>query len=271
MSDGGGGIIVLLIAAAAAIGTVAAWAGKWRSWARQFLFGAIGSWPITLMPAIALLCLASGLASFGVAPGLVAVLFLAGLVLFGIFLLNPRWWGPAWYRTVRADLKAGRIRPDMHDPSTALIVGAIDGTPSRSSTAVVEQEFSGAPDEAWSVTWIRGRETAAKQHALERPGAVAGTLELRPEGIVFAANAAEDRIRDTPTVLWITPDELTSASAVVPGAGADGHTTPSGGMLARLPRRVVPRLVVSTRQGAHLFETYGADEKAKRIVELYKP
>lgn len=198
--------------------------------------------------------------------------FLVGLGLVGIFLVNPRWWGPAWYRTNRAELKAGRIGPDMHDPSTALIVGAIGGTPEHSSAEVLDQQFSGEPEEAWLVTWIGGAGTTAKQHALERPGSVGGTLELRSEGIVFAANAAEDRIRDSATVLWITPDELTGASAVAPGAGAgaDGERTPAKGT-SRLARRVVPRLVVSTRQGAHLFETYGADEKAKRIVELYEP
>jgi hypothetical protein len=271
MSEQERAILVLVIAAVAGAGSVAAWMGWWRSWARQFLFGAVGSWPITLMPSMALLFLASALVSVGVLSGLSVVLGVASMFLFGLFFFNPRWWGPAWYRAVRADLEAGRIGPDMRDPTTALIVGALAGTSEHSSAAVVEQEFSGAPQEVWPVTWIEGSETTRTQHAFQRPGAVTGILELRREGIVFVASTAEDRIRDAPTVLWITLDDLTGATSVGPGAGADGHKSPAKGAAARLARRVVPRLVVSTRRGAHLFETYDADGKAQRIIELYNP
>lgn len=268
MSDDTSAIVLLLMAAAAGAGAVAAWTGAWRSWARQFLFGAVGSWPITLMPAIAFMCLSGGLAVLGAAGAIVGALFLVGLILFGVFLVNPRWWGPAWYRAVRADLNCGKTRPDMLDPSTALVVGSMEGKPRHDSAAVVDQQFSGEPDESWPVTWIRGSATAAKQHALERAGAVGGTLDLRREGIVFAANAAEDGIRDAPTVLWITPEELTGASVVAPGAGADGEPGGATGGAGLAPH-VVSRLVVRTQAGAHLFEVYGADDKAARIVARY--
>jgi hypothetical protein len=270
MSDDALGLVLLLIATAAAVGAVTAWTGVWRGWARQVLFGAVGSWPITLLPAIAAMCAAAGLGSLGASPGLIGVLFFVGLVLFGLFLINPRWWGPAWYRSVRADLKAGESSPDMQDPSTALFVTAVSERPGHSSVTVVDGEFTGEPYDAWPVTWIAGSETAPKAHALQRPGSVSGTLELRREGIVFVASEMEDRIGGAATVLWIKPDELKGAWAVAPGAGADGARLPAKGMTSRLARRVVPRLVVATHEGAQLFETYRADGKSKRIQELYE-
>jgi hypothetical protein len=269
MSERAATIVVLLIGLVAAVGAAAAWTGAWRSWARQFLLGAVGSWPITLLPGIAAMCLAGGLSSLGAASGPVALLFLAGLLLLGLFLVNPRWWGPAWYRTVRSGLRDGSVDPDMQDPSTALFVGAAGGKPPYSSAAVAEQ-FSGEPHEGWPVTWITGPETAQKAHALQRPGSVTGRLELRREGILFVASAAEDRVREAATVLWIRPEEVTGAWAVPPGAGADGVRLPAGGMTARLARRLVPRLVISTAEGRHLFESYRAEAKARRILELYE-
>lgn len=270
MSERAAAIVVLLIGLAAAAGAAAAWTGAWRSWARQFLFGAVGSWPITLLPALAAMCFAGGLSSLGAGSAPVTLLFIVGLLLLGLFLVNPRWWGPAWYRAVRASLRDGSVDPDMQDPSTALFVGAARGKPPHSSAAVVEQEFSGEPHEGWPVTWIAGPETAQKAHALQRPGSVAGRLELRREGIVFVASVAEDRVREAATVLWIRPEELTGAWAVAPGAGADGVRLPARGMTARVARRVVPRLVVATADGGHLFESYRAEAKARRILELYE-
>jgi hypothetical protein len=81
MSDQERAILVLVIAAVAGAGSVAAWMGWWRSWARQFLFGAVGSWPITLMPSMALLFLASALVSVGVLSGLSVVLGVASMFL----------------------------------------------------------------------------------------------------------------------------------------------------------------------------------------------
>jgi hypothetical protein len=270
MSDDALGLVLLLIATAAAVGAATAWTGVWRGWACQFPFGAVGSWPITLVPAIASMCAAAGLGSLGASSGLIGVLFLVGLILFGLFLLNPRWWGPAWYRAVRADLKGGGVSPDMRDPSTALFVSAVSEKPGHSSATVVDEEFMGEPYDVWPVTWIAGSETGAKAHGLQRPGSVSGTLELRREGIVFVASEMEDRIGGAATVLWIKPDELKGAWAVAPGAGADGTRLPAKGMASRLARRVVPRLVVATHDGAQLFETYRADGKSKRILELYE-
>jgi hypothetical protein len=99
---------------------------------------------------------------------------------------------------------------------------------------------------------------------------VGGRLALHREGIVFAASAMEDRIRGAATVLEIATGELSGAWAVPPGAGPDGARTPARGLTSRLARRVVPRLVIATKDGAFLFETYGADEKTKRILELYE-
>jgi len=112
--------------------------------------------------------------------------------------------------------------------------------PQDTSGDVVSQRFGGEPIEAWPVTWIAGSETAEKARAFEHPGAVGGRLQLRREGIVFAASATEDRIRGAATVLEIAAHELSGAWAVPPGAGPDGARTPGRDVTSALARRVVP-------------------------------
>ncbi|MGI9097164.1 MAG: hypothetical protein ACR2H2_01495 [Solirubrobacteraceae bacterium] len=272
MSESVMGLVLLLIATVSAVGAVTAWTGVWRSWARQFMFGAVGSMPITLLPSVALMTGPPGLSFLGATNAdstFVRLTFLVGVLFFVLFLWNPRWWGPRWYREVRAGLEGGTIEADLSDPATALVVGAFR-PPQDTSSDVVNQHIGGEPIETWPVTWIAGAETAEKAHAFERPGAVSGRLQLRREGIVFAASAMEDRIRGAATVLQIAAHELSGARAVSPGAGPDGARMAARGLTSRLARRVVPRLVITTNDGAFLFETYGADEKAKRMLELYE-
>jgi hypothetical protein len=250
---------------------VTAWTGIWRSWARQFLFGAIGSSPITLLPSVALITASAGLSFIGAAhtdSTLVRVTFLAGVFFLGLFAWNPRWWGPRWYRDVRAGLERGTVEADLRDPITALVVGALR-LPQETSGGAVTQHVGGEPIASWPVAWINGAETAQTTRAFERPGAVDGRLELRRDTIVFAANTMEDRMRGAATVFVVPVGELSGAWAVPPGSGPDGVRTPARGLTTLLARRIVPRLVIATTEGASLFETYGADQKAQRIRELY--
>jgi len=62
---------------------------------------------------------------------------------------------------------------------------------------------------------------------------------------------------------------VTGSWTVSPGAGPAGDRQPATGLGFRLARRVVPRLVIATNDGALLFETYRAGEKALRIRTLY--
>jgi hypothetical protein len=271
MSDTAFGVLLLTIATASTFGAVTAWTGIWRSWARRFLFGAIGSSPITLLPSVALMTASGGLSFIGAAATdstLVRVTFLAGVLFLVLFVCNPRWWGPRWYRAVRAGLEAGTLEADLRDPITALAVGAFR-LPQETSGDVVTQQIGGDAVESWRLAWINGAETAQPTRAFERPGAVDGRLELRPGTIVFSASTMEDRIRGGATVFVVSAGELSGAWAVPPGSGADGVRTPARGLTAVLARRLVPRLVIATHEGASLFETYRAEQKAKRIREIY--
>jgi hypothetical protein len=79
----------------------------------------------------------------------------------------------------------------------------------------------------------------------------------------------EDRIRGAATVFVLSAEEPSRAWAAPPGSGPDGVRTRARGLTAVIARRIGPRRVIATDDGASLFETYGADEKAKRIRELY--
>jgi hypothetical protein len=271
MSDTAVGVLLLLMATASMVAAATAWIGLWRSWARQFLFGAIGSSPITLLPSIALMAASAGLSFVGAAKAgstFVSLTFLAGVAFLVLFVWNPRWWGPRWYREVRAGLEGGTVKADLRDPITALMVGALR-LPQETSGDVVSQHTSGEPLESWSAAWINGAETAKTTRAFERSGAVDGRLELRTGTIVFAANKMEDRIRGAATVAVVSASELSGAWAVPPGCGPDGVRTSARGLTAVLARHIVPRLVIATNDGVSLFETYGADKKAEHIRELY--
>jgi hypothetical protein len=98
----------------------------------------------------------------------VSLTFLGGVLLLVLFAWNPPWWGPRWYRDVRAGLEAGTVEADLRDPITALVVGALR-LPQETSGNAVTQHVGGEPIASWPVAWINGTETMQTTRASSAP------------------------------------------------------------------------------------------------------
>jgi hypothetical protein len=77
------------------------WTGRWRRWTDMAVLPLA---PITMLPAIGLLFVAMGAGPLlpAVARGVLYAITLAALVCAAVlWLWQPAWYGPAWYRAQR--------------------------------------------------------------------------------------------------------------------------------------------------------------------------
>jgi hypothetical protein len=253
------GVLLLIVAAGILAASALAWTGRWRSWSRRVLTGPLPM-PITLLPGLGLALVASGLYELGAPMAVAAPFFVAFLLSFVVYLWAPDWWGPRWLKEEREE----GIQPDVGDPLTALSYSALTRTPdaARSTSAVAERFGAAQPLERWNATWIEHEEGGEKVHALARPGATQGKLELYENGLAFRAIGLEDSLRGEATAVAVDRSEFGAARVVPAGAGPDGRKRPRAGA-----RSAFKRLVVDTQFGPFLFEVQAARRKAQRITQ----
>ena len=74
------------------------WTGRWRAWSRIAMLPLM---PITALPAVGIVLIAAGVGDLAGPPvsGVVyAVALAAALAGIVLWLWDPKWYGPAWYR-----------------------------------------------------------------------------------------------------------------------------------------------------------------------------
>ncbi len=244
--------IGLLTAAAAA------WTGRWRAWARDL---AGGPMTITLAPACGLMALIIGLApvlSDGLRELLFSATLLALLAGFVLFLWQPPWLGPGWYRE--------RDRSALHQdvPLNAAVLSAVKPDLGASSSEATAREMFGAtpPASRWRAHLITDRH--GHPSAMQRAGVVRGQVLIFSEALVFAADRNEDRMRQRPVVETVPSDRITGARRWGAGRQPDGRT-----VRRDLPSWAVPRLRLDTAEGAWLFESGRAGALLAEIERFY--
>lgn len=242
----------LLVAAAVAV------SGRWRGWARDL---AGGPMTITLLPAGGLMLVVLGLAP--VLPGglrdlLFAATLLALLAGFVLFLWQPDWLGPRWYRQ--------RDRSALHQsvPLNAAILSAVKpDLGASSSEATAYRMFAGEqPASRWRAHLVSDRH--GRPSAMQRAGVVRGQVLIFSEALVFAADRNEDRMRQQPVVEVLAAGAITGVRRWRPGRQPDGRTARPD-----LPSWVMPRLRIDTTDGARVFESARAGALLAEIERRY--
>jgi hypothetical protein len=235
------GWVGLVLGAILLAAGVAAWTGRWRSWARQFAFGVLPA-PLGLFPGLGLGLIAYGLSGVGAVPlksPVTAIGVLAAFAGLALSFWAPAWFGPAWYRE---DPKLDA--PDLGDPTTAVAYAGLRPAPAVPAGGAAWEATE--PLEVLRATWLAGDAAAAALPAFGGGTDVGGRLELHADGLVFRANGVDARTRQSSTVVAVSGEE-------VRGARADGRGT----------------LVVDTAGGPMTFKVFGAGGKAARVRELY--
>src|ERR671915_1093204 len=119
------------------------WSGRWRGWLRIAMLPAM---PITVLPAVGLVLITAGAGEL-VGPPVSGVLYalalasgLAGVVLW---VWDPNWYGPAWYRSRDTTY-------DVTVPLNAAIAASVRTEVARSSEAEARAAAGpGEPLERW--------------------------------------------------------------------------------------------------------------------------
>jgi hypothetical protein len=210
--------------------SVAAWRGLWRRWTRTFATAHVPI-PITILPAFGAQLIALGLHDVGPFPGssaLVGAALTGGLVAFVLALWNPPWFGPRWFRDMKASGEP--VDPDLSDPLTASTY-ALARTGVDARGPVAERFGDSEPIEKWRVSLVDGDVK------------VGGHLELHPAGIAFYPNDMEARMRDEPFAVTVERNDLAAVRAA--GGTAFEVETTSGSVHrfeAFFPGRIVKRL-----------------------------
>lgn len=260
---------VLILLLGPSLLALSAWAWAGRSSRARFWVGRprFDQLMLAVVPGLGLVLTSIDMAMLvGESPAILvaAAAFLLGGVLevAGMLDLLPRWWGPAWFRRLPPDLRRS-------DPTRSALAAAGTGylgKPRVSSTAEARRRIGRArPIASWRGGWVYDADTDERPHAMARKGTVDGRLTLYPKGVMFAASRAEDSLRGRSTVLLIPAGEITGVEVVAPRAGADGRPRPG-----RLYRSWFSRLVIRTRENAHVFEIGRgrAGEVAKRLAAI---
>jgi hypothetical protein len=256
------GVLPFLAAAGILLYVWWCWSGRSRRWATRVFGDLLVLWLLPTMGAI-LIAFAVEIVLGDPFGNLLLVVATAigflGLIAMGLEVMGiqPRWWGPRWYH----DLHARNPQPDLSDRLTALWISSTVPAPF-SSDHTAAQALGEPPVARWRSNYVEDPDDRRRTHGLALRGAVAGHLTLCRGGLTFAANAAEDSLRDQPTVVVVPAAEVTRAR-VVP-ARADAVGVVRKGILGR---SLYPRLVVDTRAGPLLFEVVGAKAKAAKITE----
>jgi hypothetical protein len=215
--------------------------------------------PITVVPALGITLIAIGVGGRLGSPVqeiLAAVTFVALAAAFVIWMWDPDWYGPAWYRERDATY-------DLSVPLNAAIATTVRSTPTiTSERAVAEALGDQEPLERWRAHLVSDEH--GHPSAMQRVGVVRGHLLLYDDALVFAADVREDRMRGAPVTVVIPGDSIRAVNRVPAGSRPDGARTGPD-----LPSRVMPRLRVDTDEGPVFFEAARAGRRAEALAERY--
>lgn len=245
---------ILLIAAGVVMLAVGwlCWSGRWRGWAKIAMLPLA---PITALPAVGILFIVMGLLDVVGEPVRVILgvltffALVAGLV---IWVWDPAWFGPRWYRERDTSY-------DLSVPLNAAMAASVRTVPGVSSEQAAGR---GEPLERWRAHLISDEH--GHPSAMQRIGVVRGHLLLYPDALVFAADVREDRMRGAPVTVVIPADSIRAVNRVPAGSRPDGVRTGPD-----LPSRVMPRLRVDTEEGPVFFESARAGRRAEALSERY--
>jgi hypothetical protein len=231
------------------------WTGRWRGWSRIAMLPLA---PITMLPAVGVLFVVMGV--FDIVPeplpAILGVLtFLALVAAVVIWMWDPKWYGPAWYRS----------RDDSYDlsvPLNAAIASTVRSQRSITSEQAVRETGRGEPLERWRAHLVSDEH--GHPSAMQRVGVVRGHLLVYDDALVFAADAREDRMRGAPVTVVIPGHSILAVDRVSAGSRPQGAQTGPD-----LPSRVMPRLRVDTDDGPVFFEAARAGRRAEALAERF--
>jgi hypothetical protein len=232
------------------------WSGRWRAWSRIAM---LPSAPITLVPAVGIILIAAGaggLAGPPVSGVLYALALAAGLAGTVLWMWDPNWYGPAWYRSRDTTY-------DVTVPLNAAIAASVRTEVARSSEAEARAAAGpGEPLERWRAHLVS--DAYGQPSAMQRVGVVRGHLLLWEDALAFAADAREDRMRGEPVTVVIPARSIRAVARVPAGSRPEGARSGPD-----LPSRVMPRLRVETEEGTWYFEAARAGRRAAELAQRY--
>jgi len=186
------------------LGSVLAWAGVWRSWTRSQLSGYA---VLVMFPGVGLWLAGFGVSRAG-AGGAGTALFAVGvpLVVLGgvLYLWEPRWLGPRWWRELD-------LRP-QDDRQIADAIALAGPPPERHSERIARAARAPAVP-------VAVRRVALVDPAVGRPsaahidGVIHGRFLLYADEIVFVAGPGDDALRPGPTIRVLDPTTITAVRA----------------------------------------------------------
>jgi hypothetical protein len=229
------------------------WTGRWKGWSRIAMLPLM---PVTALPALGVLFVAIGVgplvpaAVAGVLYALAGVALVAGLV---IWMWDPKWYGPSWYRARDSSY-------DLSVPLNAAIASTVRSR--RSITSEQAVAGRGEPLERWRAHLVTDQH--GHPSAMQRIGVVRGHLLVYEDALVFAADVREDRMRGAPVTMVIPGHSILAVHRVPAGSRPDGAESGPD-----LPSRVMPRLRVDTDDGPVFFEAARAGRRAEALAERF--
>ena len=247
----------LLIASGIALLAISwvCWTGRWRAWSKVAMLPLA---PITALPAVGLMLIAFGAVEILPSPLpeiLTAITGFALLAAVVIWMWDPKWYGPAWYRDRDTTY-------DLSVPLNAAIASSVRTEPVIASEQAVLSALGGEPLERWRAHLITDEH--GHPSAMQRIGVVRGHLLVYEDRLAFAADVREDRMRGTPVTVVIPGDSIRAVNRVPAGSRPDGALSGPD-----LPSRVMPRLRVDTDEGPVFFEAARAGRRAEALAERY--
>lgn len=180
-----------------------AWSGRWHRWAAIAL---LGPYPITVAPTLGALVVAYGLSPLlpeAVSTWLFATCLLSAVVGFVIYIGEPAWLGPRWYRTRHRGF-------DLSVHSNAAIAATIRPSPEQDSELTARRARAEQPVLTRRRVGLVGPEWG-RPSALHTEGVVAGHLLFYTSELVFAADRTDDTLRGGPTLRRLPASSITTA------------------------------------------------------------